>query len=245
MDRDLSSIHDWFLLDSRGVSDVMTSSIMAGDSRGNHDIRRSNGLWLIYLKGILTNAVELAMPLPFGGASKDPTIQSTMAVNVYLVDRTMRSIKIRCEDSCCLGKKHGPTFVQGVRLCMAWISPAGWRPGALEACRPLLLLMFNSGANEPTRNLGPESLGSAELPSSFFPSAPCVQCFPKPAGSSSNLLTEVPAQNYHGDLVLNYQLCSLVPPGQGNVLRKSSAIELQFSPVLQDKLIFRELSGLD
>lgn len=93
---------------------------------------------------------------------------------------------------------------------MAWISPAGWRPGALEACRPLLLLMFNSGANEPTRDLGPEPLASAELPSSFFPSVPCVQCFPKPVGSSPNLLTEVRAQNYHGDLVLNYQLPVLV-----------------------------------
>ncbi|SJL08600.1 uncharacterized protein ARMOST_11967 [Armillaria ostoyae] len=79
----------------------MTSSIKAGDSRG-----------------IPTNAVELAMPLPFGGVSKDPTIQSTMAVNAYLVNRTMRSIKICCEDSYCLGKKHGRTFVQGVRLCV-------------------------------------------------------------------------------------------------------------------------------
>ncbi|KAK0189885.1 hypothetical protein F5146DRAFT_1002073 [Armillaria mellea] len=93
---------------------------------------------------------------------------------------------------------------------MAWISPAGWRPGALEACRPLLLLMFNSGANELTRNIGPESIGSAELPSSFFLSVPCVQCFPKPAGSSPNLHTEVRVQNYHGDLVLNYQLPVLV-----------------------------------
>lgn len=75
--------------------EVMTSSIKADDARGNSNYRRSNGLWLIYLKGIPTNAVEQAMPVRFGGASK---------VYVCLFNRTMRS-KICCLDSYCLGGK--------------------------------------------------------------------------------------------------------------------------------------------
>ncbi|KAG7447135.1 uncharacterized protein BT62DRAFT_1075233 [Guyanagaster necrorhizus] len=157
--------------------EVMTSSIKADDARG-----------------IPTNAVEQAMPVRFGGASKvyvcldiiikrlgavqGPDIQSTMA---YLFNRTMRS-KICCLDSYCLGGKSVDHSFK---------------------------MSYAVGANELTRHLGPEFKG-AELPSSFFPNVPRVQRFLKPAGSSPKLLVEVRAQNYRGDHVLNYQLPVLV-----------------------------------